>query len=126
MHPRLIQIAGAPGVGKSEAASRLAAKLADCAWLDGDDVWRIHPFRVDPETVRLAEHNIVSVLGNSLSGGVSHVILSWVLHRQAIIDRMLGALEVTSFDVAVFTLLCDEYTLEKRWRASQTGMETRI
>ena len=124
MRPKLIFISGPPGFSKSEVASRLYVKLAECAWLDGDDVWRIHPFRVDAETVAVAERNIISVLGNFLSSGRSHVILTWVLHRQTIIDRILWGLDGIPFDVAVFTLVCDEETLVARWRKSHPGGDT--
>lgn len=121
MEPRLIVISGAPGVGKSVVASHLCRMLDECAWLDGDDVWRIHPFRVDAERVALAERNIVAVLRNYLSNGCAHVILTWVLHRQEIIDRILSGLEGIPFDGSLFTLVCDERTLESRWRASHSG-----
>jgi hypothetical protein len=118
MVPKLILIGGPPGVGKSAVASILWTMLDESAWLDGDDVWRIHPFRVDTERAALAEANIAAVLRNYLLGGCSHVILTWVLHRQAIIDRILGELDGIPFDASFFTLVCDSGTLESRWRAS--------
>ncbi len=121
MYPKLILLSGAPGVGKTEVASRLVTRLGDCAWLDGDDVWRIHPFRVDRESVRVAERNIVSVLGNFLSAGFPHVVLSWVLHRRAIVDRIIEGIDGPEFAAGLFTLTCDEATLLERWRETHAG-----
>jgi broad-specificity NMP kinase len=121
VRPKLILISGAPGVGKSEVASRLYKMLEECAWLDGDDVWRVHPFRVDAERVALAERNVMAVLHNYLSSGCAHVILTWVLHRQEIIDRILRGLDDVPFETSVVTLVCDESTLESRRRASHPG-----
>jgi cytidylate kinase len=123
MRQKLILIGGPPGVGKSAVASILWTMLDRSAWLDGDDVWRIHPFRVDPERVALAEDNIAAVLRNYLLSGCSHVILTWVLHRQEIIDRILGGLDGIPFDALFFTLVCDSITLESRWRASHPTEE---
>jgi hypothetical protein len=113
-----VLIGGPPGVGKSAVASRLSEMLDECAWLDGDDVWRVRPFRVDADSVALAERNIADVLRNYLLSGCPHVILTWVLHRREIIDRILEALDGVSFDVSSFTLVCDPGTLESRWRTS--------
>lgn len=121
MRPKLILISGAPGVGKSEVASRLYEMLEECAWLDGDDVWRVHPFRLDAERVALAEGNVIVVLHNYLSSGCANVILTCVLHRQEIIDRILRGLDDVPFEASVVTLVCDESALESRRRASHPG-----
>jgi len=114
MRPKLVFITGAPGIGKTEAARRLFERLENSAWLDGDDVWRMNPFRVDDTTIALAHSNIESVLRNYLAAGFSYVIFSWVLHQQAIIDRILKGLEGLEYELSVFTLVSDEGTLLSR------------
>lgn len=115
MKPQVIFITGAMGVGKTTTASLLFQHLSNCAWLDGDSVWRINPFVVDERTIRLVESNIRFVLRNYVSAGYEYVLLSWVLHQQDIIDTLAAGLEGLDYDLHVFTLVCDEETLRSRW-----------
>ena len=115
MEPRLIFVTGAPAAGKTAVCRILFKRLANAAWLDGDDVWRINPFRVDAQTTALAEGNIQSVLRNYLSSGFEHALLSWVLHEQSIIDRILRGLDGIAFQFYAFTLVCEEATLAERF-----------
>lgn len=126
--PKLIFITGAPGVGKTELARRLFTRLHNSAWLDGDDVWRMNPFRVDDSTIALAHSNIESVLRNYLAAGFSYVIFSWVMHQQSIIDRILKGLEGLEYELFVFTLVCDDATLVSRLgsHATRTKIELAI
>ena len=114
MSPTLIFITGAPGVGKTTVARALLPRLADSAWLGGDDVWRMHPFRVDATTTAMVESNIAFVLRNYLESGFSHVILSWVLHKQDIIGRIVEALKGIDYRFLGFTLVCGEADLMAR------------
>ena len=114
MKAKLVFITGAPGIGKSTVASILFKRLPESAWLDGDDVWRMNPFRVNDTTTAMVEQNIQFVLRNYLSAGFAHVILSWVLHRQSIIDRILNGLGELEYEPFIFTLVCDEESLESR------------
>jgi adenylate kinase family enzyme len=86
---RLLLLAGPPGVGKTTVARTLFQRLPSAAWLDGDDVWRIRPWVVEERTTQLVEHNLVHVLGAYLAAGYDEVLLSWVLHRQDLVDRLL-------------------------------------
>ncbi|MBW2091817.1 MAG: AAA family ATPase [Deltaproteobacteria bacterium] len=114
MLPKLILITGAPGVGKTTVAGRLFDRPEDSGWLDGDDVWRMNPFIVNETTKKIVESNIQYVLRNYLVSGFSYVILSWVLRRRFIIDRILTGLSDLKYDLFVFTLVCDEETLSDR------------
>ena len=121
MKPKLIFIGGAPGIGKSAVSESLLRRLHSSIWLDGDDVWRrMNPWRVDEVTTKMVECNIQCVLTNFLKAGFSYVILSWVLHRQWLIDRLVRGLEGFQFDFHSFTLICDEATLEARWESDPT------
>lgn len=111
---KLIIINGAPGVGKSTIAELLFSKLNNTALLDGDDVWRINPFEVTEKKKKIVESNIFHVLRNYIEAGYEYVILSWVLHKQEIIDRLLSKLNDLSFEVSIFTLIADEGVLLQR------------
>ena len=117
MKPKLIFITGAPGVGKTTVSRILFRRLLNSAWLDGDDVWRMNPFRANDTTIPMVESNIQFVLRNYVSSGFSYVILSWVLHRQPIIDSMLKGLKGLEYDLFVFTLVCDEASLAARLKS---------
>jgi broad-specificity NMP kinase len=111
----LVFVAGPPGIGKTTTVRALFARLPSAAWLDGDDVWRIRPFRVDEGSKRLVEDNIVGVLSGYLAAGYEHVLLSWVLHRQELVERLVSRLgQPLSLHVA---LVCDPEELVSRRRA---------
>ena len=114
MCTKLVLLGGAPGVGKSTVARLLLARLSGCAWLDGDDLWRTNPFRVDDVTRPMVERNIRFVLRNYVHADFRCVIFTWVLHLQPVIDLVLDGLrglDVTPFPL---TLVCDEATLLRR------------
>ncbi len=111
---KLIFIGGAPGVGKSTVARRLLVRLDHAVWLNGDDLWRMHPFVVNQATTRMVEANLQLVLGSFVAAGFSYVLFTWVLHDQSIIDRLLNGITDTPFQFSLFTLVCDEETLKSR------------
>lgn len=113
---KLILIGGAPGIGKSTVARLLMNQLPNSAWLDGDDVWRMNPFRVDAVTTAMVQHNIAYVLRGFIEAGFSYAILSWVMHRQIIIDQLLDSLQGLSFQALVCTLVCSPAALAERHR----------
>ncbi len=113
----LIIITGAPGIGKTAVGREVFERLSDCAWLDGDDVWRINPFEVTEHTKAIVIRNIPYVLRGYLEAGYEYVLLTWVLHQQAIIDDVLAGLRGLDFEVRAFTLIAEEDVLLDRWRA---------
>jgi hypothetical protein len=118
---RLIFVGGAPGVGKTTTCERLYTRLPDSICVDGDDLWcRMNPFRVDETTVAMIGRNVSAVLGNFLKAGFRHVILCWVLHKQEIVDRLLGSLAGLSFSFSWVTLVCEEDELRRRWAATHS------
>jgi broad-specificity NMP kinase len=112
---KLILIGGPPGVGKTTIAHLLWHDLDHCAWLEGDAVWQIRPFSVTPASRRLAEANITAVLRNYLESGYAHVLLSWVLHRRDVIQRLLAPLEDVTKEVFQFTLVATPEVLRERF-----------
>ncbi len=112
--PELIFIGGAPGVGKSTVARELLGRMEGSVWLDGDDLWRMHPFVVNEVTRGLVEKNIRHVLRSFLKTGFSYVFFTWVLHDKTIVDRLLNNLINEPFEFSMFILVCDEQTLLTR------------
>ena len=111
---RLLFIGGAPGVGKSKVAHELLRLVKNSIWLDGDDLWRMQPFVVNEAMTNMVERNIQFVLRSFLKAGFMHVFFTWVLHDQAIIDRILEGLDDERFQFSMFTLVCDKRTLLTR------------
>jgi shikimate kinase len=91
----LLFLGGPPGVGKSTVAPLLAERLAPCAWVEADELWRMSPTVVSERTRRMVESNIVHVLREYLAAGYEHVFLSWVLHRHDLIERLMDAVPVS-------------------------------
>ena len=125
MTTSLIIVNGAPATGKSAVAKLLHAQLDNCALLDADDVWRIHPFEVNDRTRKLALDNVTSVIRNYIEAEYDYVILAWVLHRQAIIDDLLDSLSDLPKRVHIFTLVADEQVLLDRLR-NDPGRQTPV
>jgi len=121
---KLIFVGGAPGVGKTATCERLYRSMPDSIMLDGDDLWcRMNPFRIDQRTISMIEKNITTVLQNFLEAGFSTIILSWVLHKEEIVDRLLKSLEDRTFSFYWFTLVCDQDTLRSRWTSTHSSSD---
>lgn len=111
---QFIIINGTPGIGKTTVAKLLFARLKNCAYLCGDEVWQINPFEVNERTKAIVEKNIPFVLRSYLEAGYQSVILDWVLPRQEIIDQILRPLADLNFEAQVFTLVADEKVAVER------------
>jgi len=112
--PILILIGGAPGIGKSTVAELLYLHLENSVWLDGDDLWRMHPFIVNDQTKLMVLDNIGCVLSSFLKASFDYVILSWVMHEPQIVDNILDRLNDCEFQLLHITLGCQEEALLKR------------
>ena len=94
MKSKLILIGGEAWTGKSTCAEILYKQLDNSAWLDGDDVWRVNPWRVDDPRIRTSDLNMAFVLQTYLQSKFEYVILSSiVLTVPAIKDRILGKIQ---------------------------------
>ena len=108
-------IGGAMGVGKTTVSQQLKKDLANSVFLDGDWCWDMHPFRVTDATRALVLDNICHILGNFLAcPEFENVVFCWVLHKQSIIDAILGRLNLQCVDLRCFCLVCGERELRER------------
>jgi hypothetical protein len=115
---KLILLGGPPGIGKTTVAHLLWHELDHCAWLEGDAVWQIRPASLTPASKRLAEANVTAVLRNYLEAGYAHVLLSWVLQRTDLIQRLIAPLEELAEEVYHFTLVATPEVLRERFERS--------
>ena len=114
---KLLLLGGPPAVGKTTVAPLLAERLAPSAWLDADDVWRIFPFEVTDRTRALVEANVVHVLRGFIEARYEYVLLTWALHREDLIQRLLAPLAAATKTAHVIHLVADPSVLQARLEA---------
>ena len=115
MRKTLYIIGGPMGVGKTTAAQRLKTMLPDCAFLDGDWCWDMHPFRVTEETKAMVLNNICYMLNGFLAcSAYRNIVFCWVLHEQSILDVILGRLAPGPYEIRWVSLVCRPEVLEQR------------
>ncbi|NLG25261.1 MAG: AAA family ATPase [Clostridiales bacterium] len=111
----LYLIGGTMGVGKTATGQALKARLANCAFLDGDWCWDMHPFMVTDETKRMVMENICFVLSSFLRcSAFDNIVFCWVMHRQEIVDDILSRLDTAECAVHALSLVCREDALVAR------------
>lgn len=112
---RLYVIGGTMGVGKTTVCRRLARRLPNSAFLDGDWCWDMHPFQVTEETRRMVVDNICFVLNSFLRcSAFESVVFCWVMHRQEILDGILSCLDTAGWQVHAISLVCRPEILRAR------------
>ena len=111
----LYLIGGPMGVGKTTVCQRLKKELPAAVFLDGDWCWDADPFVVSGETKAMVQRNIAFMLNSFLGcSAYENVIFCWVMHRQAIIDTLLSALDTHGRRVHVISLTASEEQLSNR------------
>ena len=122
----LYLVGGAMGVGKTTTCKILRDSLDNCAFLDGDWCWDMHPFVVNEETRAVVEDNICHMLNNFLHcSAFEHVVFCWVLHDQSIIDTILSRVDTEGCKVINVSLVCTEDALRQRLiRDVNNGLRT--
>ena len=120
----LYLIGGTMGVGKTTVCRELKNQLHRSVFLDGDWCWDMNPFVVTEETKAMVLDNITAVLGNFLRcSAYDHVIFSWVMHQQSIVDTILGRLDLTDVKVVSVSLVCSrEALLQRLYRDVEAGI----
>ena len=111
----LYVLCGAMGVGKSATGRALRDLLPDCAFLDGDWCWDMHPFRVTEVTKRVVLDNICHALNNFLTcGAFENIVFCWVLHRREILGGILARLDTRGWEVRPVALTSTPEALTAR------------
>lgn len=120
----LYLIGGTMGVGKTTVSRELKNQLHRSVFLDGDWCWDMNPFVVTEETKAMVLDNITALLGNFLRcSAYDHVIFSWVMHQQSIVDTILGRLDLTDVKVVSVSLVCSrEALLQRLYRDVEAGI----
>ena len=114
----LYLVGGAMGVGKTTVCKQLNALLPQSVFLDGDWCWDASPFQVTPETQAMVLDNICHTLANFLGcSAYRNVVFCWVMHRQDIIDAILGRLPLAGCRVCCVSLTASEAVLRRRLEA---------
>ena len=108
-------IGGPMGAGKTTIGQALKNRLPNCAFLDGDWCWDMHPFCVTEAKKKLVLDNICHVLSNFIAcNEFENVIFCWVLHEQSTIDEILSRLELNEWKLISVSLICTESELVSR------------
>lgn len=113
----LIMIGGTMGIGKTTVSKLLYGSIDNCAYLEGDWVFNMSPFVINDNTRNMLHNNIKTVISNYFIAGYQNVILSWVLHEQSTIDRIIkDVTEQVNEDINVYsiTLFSGKDTLKYR------------
>ena len=121
----LYLIGGTMGVGKTTACKCLRDMLHDCAFLDGDWCWDMHPFRVTDETKAMVMDNICHILNGFLRcSTIENIVFCWVMHQQSIIDEILTNL-TGEFTLKAISLTCSPGCLTERLECDvRAGLRT--
>ena len=110
------------GVGKTAVCQALKRELPNSVFLDGDWCWDASPFLVTEETRAMVLDNICHLLNNFLRcSAYENVIFCWVMHRQEIIDAILGRLDTRDCAVRAISLTAGEEALRQRIAADVAG-----
>lgn len=84
-----ILLIGLPGVGKTTTGKHLYSELPRSQYVDGDDLWRIHPFEVTDINKQMVEHNIKSVYqGFQKNTSLQYFIFSWVVANHDLLHKI--------------------------------------
>ena len=115
MRPNLIFVGGEAWTGKTTCARLLYKRFDNSACLDGDDVWRVHPWRLDDPRLRTSDVTAAFVLQTYLRSGFAYVVFSSItLCVPAITHRILERIAEVEYDLLHFTLVADGHVLAQR------------
>ncbi|MCI2161862.1 MAG: AAA family ATPase [Oscillospiraceae bacterium] len=105
-------IGGTMGVGKTTTCQIIKNKLNNCAFLDGDWCWDMHPFQVTDETKQMVIENICFLLNNFIKcSAYENIVFCWVMHEQSIIDDIISRLDTVNCKTHLISLVCDKQAL---------------
>jgi adenylate kinase family enzyme len=109
---------GLPGVGKTTVSRLLYRRIPLSQHVDGDDLWRIHPFEVNDANISLVEKNIQALHQAFLAHpDLTHFVFSWVIGNVALFERIQQWFRDSS--PVFFWLDCDKEVYLKRCQDDQ-------
>ena len=112
---RLYVIGGTMGVGKTTVCRRLARRLPNSAFLDGDWCWDMAPFVVNEENKAMVLGNIAHLLRAFLdNSGFEAVVFCWVMDHDGIIQSLLDRLPGQGFRLWSVSLTASPEELRRR------------
>lgn len=112
---KLIMVTGTMGIGKSDVGKFLYKTIENSVWLDGDWCWKMNPWVFDEESKVMVENNITYLIRNYLSNSnIDTVVLSWAIHNEEILNKVLKNISDIDHDEHTVTLVCDPVELESR------------
>lgn len=112
---KLIIINGTMGVGKTTTCKSLYKHFNKSIWLDGDWCWMMNPWDFNEENKQMVKKNILLLLKGFLdNSNFEYVFFSWVIHRNDIMEWLLGELSDYNLQIYKFSLVCSEKALERR------------
>ena len=114
-HRNIIIINGTMGVGKTSLCKILNKRMENSVWLDGDWCWQIQPFNPNEENKIMVEDNIRHLLLNFCKNSqIDHIIFSWVISSQTLLDRILSWFSSENYKIYVITLMASDEVLCNR------------
>ena len=103
------------GVGKTSLCKILNKRMENSVWLDGDWCWQIQPFNPNEENKIMVEDNIRHLLLNFCKNSqIDHIIFSWVISSQILLDRILSWFSSENYKIYVITLMASDEILSNR------------
>ena len=109
MHILLVN--GKPGTGKTSVSRKLLGLLPEpAAWIDTDDLMRMHPFH-EESAFTDALHRGLLLVRDFESRGYAHVILSGCVHSSALWEQLKNTLSggsVAYIHLKASPDICDE------------------
>lgn len=116
-----IILIGLPGVGKSTTGKHLYSQLPRSQYVDGDDLWRIHPFEVTDINKEMVEHNIKSVYqGFQKNRLLQYFIFSWVVANHELLHKITTWFKDTN--PIIVLLECNKGTYIHRLQEDQRDL----
>ncbi len=116
-----IILIGLPGVGKSTTGKHLYSQLPRSQYVDGDDLWRIHPFEVTDINKEMVEHNIKSVYQGFLKNRLlQYFIFSWVVANHELLHKITTWFKDTN--PVIVLLECNKGTYIHRLQEDQRDL----
>ncbi len=116
-----IILIGLPGVGKSTTGKHLYSQLPRSQYVDGDDLWRIHPIEVTDINKEMVEHNIKSVYqGFQKNRLLQYFIFSWVVANHELLHKITTWFKDTN--PVIVLLECNKGTYIHRLQEDQRDL----